>query len=100
MEIGVTLFVVAILIIAIWLIIEVKRFKHKALAVFLIAMILFTYFGFTATLKGKDIDLKTISGLTTATRLYFAWLGSIFGNLKRITTNAIQMNWKSNETIG
>jgi len=100
MKIGVTLFVIGILIIAIWLIIEVKRFKHKALAVFLIALILFTYFSFTATLKGKDLDLKTISGLTTATKLYFTWLGSMFGNLKTITTNAIKMNWKSNETIG
>jgi len=64
------------------------------------ALILFTYFSFTATLKGKDLDLKTISGLTTATKLYFTWLGSMFGNLKTITTNAIKMNWKSNETIG
>jgi len=100
MKIGVTLFVIGILIIAIWLIIEVKRFKHKALAVFLIALILFTYFSFTATLKGKDLDLKTISGLTTATKLYFTWLGSMFVNLKTITTNEIKMNWKSNETIG
>lgn len=99
MGIGITLFVVIALILAIWIFIEVRRFRHKALAIFLIVLILFTYLSFTSVIKEKDIDFKTITGLTTATRLYFSWLGSIFGNLKTITTNAIRMNWKDNTTI-
>ena len=101
MAIGLTLFIIAILIIAIWVIIEFKRFRHKLLALFLIALILFTYLSFTAVLKGKDIDFKTVPGITEAGRLYFSWLGSIFGNLKSITTNAVKMDWDSaNETKG
>ncbi len=96
MEVGITLFVVAILIIAIWVIIEMKRFRHKLFAIFLIVLILFTYISFTVTLKGKDIDFTSISGLTTATKLYFAWIGSVFGNLKTITTNAVKMEWSTN----
>ena len=99
MEVGLTLFIVAILIIAVWVIIEMKRFRHKLLAIFLIALILFTYISFSVTLKGKDIDYKSISGLTSATKLYFSWLGSIFTNIKTITTNAINMKWGSNITI-
>ncbi len=99
MAVGVTLLVVAILIIAIWIIIEVKRFKHKLFAIFLIILILFTYLSFTSVLKGKDINLKSIEGLQEASSLYLSWLGSIFGNLKSITTHAIDMDWKSiNET--
>ena len=98
MEVGLTLFVIAILIIAVWVIIEMKRFRHKLLAIFLIALILFTYVSFSVTLKGKDIDYKTLSGLSSATKLYFSWLGSIFVNVKTITTNAIDMTWKSNST--
>jgi len=95
MVIGTTLFVVAILIVAIWVVIEIKRFKHKIFAIFLIALILFTYFSFTAVIKKNPVDLKTVPGMIDASKLYFSWLGSVFGNLKSITINAIKMDWKS-----
>lgn len=99
MAIGVTLLVIAVLLIAIWVIFEVKRFRHKLFAIFLIVLILFTYLSFTAVLKGKDVDIKTVSGLKEAGSLYVSWLGSIFGNLRSITTHAVDMDWKHiNET--
>jgi len=98
MAIGITFFIVAALIIAIWLLIEVKRFKHKIFAIFLICLILFTYLSFSYTLSGQDINLKTIPGLTEAGKLYFVWLGSMFNNLKVVTANVIDMNWKGNVT--
>ena len=99
MAIGVTLLVIAVLLIAIWVIFEVKRFRHKLFAIFLIALILFTYLSFTAVLKGEDLDIKTVSGLKEAGSLYVSWLGSIFGNLRSITTHAVDMDWKHiNET--
>jgi len=99
MAIGVTLLVIAVLLIAIWVIFEVKRFRHKLFAIFLIVLILFTYLSFTAVLKGKDVDIKTVLGLKEAGSLYVSWLGSIFGNLRSITTHAVDMDWKRvNET--
>jgi len=99
MVIGTTLLVVAVLIISIWVIIEIKRFKHKLFAIFLIILILFTYFSFIAVIKGENIDFKSAAGLKEAGQLYVSWLGSIFGNLKAITTHAIDMDWKHiNET--
>ena len=99
---GIPLLIVGGLIIAIWAIIEVKRFKHKVFAMLLIILIIFTYTSFTVTLKGNSIgpeDLKTMSGIVSASKLYLSWLSSIFGNLKLITLNAIKMDWKGNETI-
>jgi len=95
MVIGTTLFVIAILIVAIWVVIEIKRFRHKVFAIFLIALILFTYLSFTVVIKKHDVDLKTVPGMVEASKLYFSWLGSVFGNLKSITTHAIKMDWKS-----
>ena len=46
MELGVTVFVVAILIIAIWVVVEMKRMRHKILAIFLIGLVLFSYLSF------------------------------------------------------
>lgn len=100
MVIGITLFVIIVLIITIWVFIELKRFRHKIFAIFLICLVLFLYLSFNAVFKGKEINLKNIPGITAATKIYFSWLGSIFGNLKTITANAIQMDWKGNQTIG
>ena len=96
MVIGTTLFIVGILVVAIWVIIEIKRFKHKIFAVFLIALIIFAYLSFAVVLKDKDIDYKTIPGVVEASKIYYSWLGSMFVNFKTITTNAIHMDWKPN----
>ncbi len=97
-EFGLTLFIVAVLIIAIWVIVEIKRLRHKVFAIFLIALILFTYISFSVTVKGQDIDFKTIPGAITATKLYVSWLVSVFNNLKSMTAQAISMDWISNKT--
>ena len=100
MVVGITLFIVAILIAAVWIIIEIKRLRHKLFAIFLIALILFTYLSFSITLSGKDIDLSTVPGWVSAAKIYFSWLGSIFGNLKSITAQAISLDWVGNNSTG
>ena len=94
MVISTTLIIVAILVIAVWLIIEFQRFRHKILAIVLVLLIIFTYVSFSVVLKGKGIDFKTPEGLKDAGELYLSWLGSIFKNFKTITSNAIDMDWK------
>lgn len=93
------LILVVVLIVAIWLIIEFKRFRHKILAVFLILLIIFTYFSFTAVIKGKDLDLKSADGLKEAGRLYLIWIGHAFKNVKVVTSNVVNMDWKGNEDL-
>jgi hypothetical protein len=90
---GIIVLIVAVL--AIWVLIELKRIKHKVFAIFLIGLIIFTYFTFITIVKKNDLDLKTISGLTQATKIYATWLSSAFVNVKTITTNAIKMDWTS-----
>lgn len=95
MEIGVTLFVVAVLVLFIWVFIELKRFKHKIFAMVLIALILFSYLSFSVVLRNEDINYKSIEGLTKATKIYFSWLGTVFGNLKSVTSYAVKQDWKT-----
>jgi hypothetical protein len=92
------LILVIVLIIVIWLIIEFKRFRHKMLAVFLVLLILFTYFSFSAAIRGKGLDLKTFDGVKEAGKMYFLWLGNAFKNVKVVTSNAINMSWGVNDT--
>ncbi len=99
MVIGSTFLVVCFLVIGIWILVEVKRLKHKVFAVFLIGLILFSYFSFATIFKDSDINFKSADGLIEAGRIYFSWLTSLFVNFKTITINAIKMNWGLNESI-
>ncbi len=98
MEIGVVLFIIGILTIAVWIIFALGRMKHRFLTFFLIALILFSFISFNMVFKGKDISVKNISDLGNLVKIYFSWLGGIFSNIKTITTQAIKMNWESNKT--
>lgn len=98
MAFGGMLFVVIALIAVVWMFIELKRFRHKFFAVFLVILILFTYLSFTIVLKGQNVDWKTPSGMYEAGKLYFVWLGSLFTNAKSITGHAVNLDWSSNET--
>lgn len=100
MGIGVTLFVLSVLVIAIWVFIEIKRLKHKLFAIFLILMLLFFYFTGAFVLKDQNIDLKSVPGIMTASKLYFSWLFSLGSNFQSMTTHAVSLNWdtKTNST--
>jgi len=93
MAISTTFFIVAIVIVAIWLLIEAKRLKHKLWAFFLIGLILFTYISFTVSLKNHEIDLTSVGGVIDAGKLYMAWLGGMFNNAKAVTAYASKQNW-------
>ena len=98
MVIGATFFIIAVLVISIWVIIEMKRMKHKIFAIVLIALILFSYLSATIIFREHDVDFKTAPGVIDAGKIYFSWLSSVFVNFKTITTNAIHMEWGSNKT--
>ena len=92
------MFIVAVLIVLIWVVVEVKRMKHKVFAIVLIALILLTYFSFSSVFRGKDVDLRSIPGIVEAGKIYLSWLGGIFSNFRTLTGNVVDMNWKSNIT--
>jgi len=98
-EIGGTLFTILIIIIAVWLVIEVVKMRHKVIAVLLIGLVLFTYFSFTGVIDNNDIELDSISDFIKAGKLYFNWLGTIFHNVKTVTSYAIGLDWLGNNSI-
>jgi len=99
MNIATSLLIAIALIAVIWIFVELKRFKHKMLAVLLIGLVITVYFSFTFVIKDQNINFKTVEGIKTATGIYFSWIGSLFTNFKTITSNAINLEWKvNNET--
>jgi len=92
---GVIILLLAVL--GIWILIEVKRMRHKLFAIFLIVLILVTYLSVSNIIKKNDIDIKTADGFAKTTKIYFSWLGSAFLNMKSITTNAVKMDWSEGQ---
>lgn len=98
MAIGSGLLIVAVIFIALWLFIEMSHIKHKIFLFLLIALLLFTYFSAYYVIKEQNIDLSTSEGLIDASKIYFSWLGGMFENVKILTSNAVNLDWKKNET--
>jgi len=91
---GTGILIISAIIIAIWVLIEVKRFKHKIFAIFLMVAIVFLYFGAFAVFQDREVDFGSVSGIMDATKVYFSWLVNIFGNFKTLTVGAVQLDWK------
>lgn len=98
MDLSVTLIGIVLIIAAIWAVLELKRFKHRALAIFLIVILLFTYFSFTVVFKDKKLDLSSMDGIKEAGGIYYSWVSSVFLNVKSLSSNAVKMNWGVNNT--
>jgi uncharacterized membrane protein YphA (DoxX/SURF4 family) len=98
MVLGLPLVIIAILIVGIWLLFGFKRMKHKLFAIFLIALLLFSFFTFNAAFSGKAISINSTSDLGKIFKVYFSWIGNIFVNMKSITANAVKMDWQGNNS--
>jgi len=98
MVLGTSFFIMAALVGGIWVLVEIKRLKHKIFAIILIGLIIFSYLSASVIFKEQNIDFKSASSLMQASKIYFSWLGSVFSNLKHVTTNTIKMDWGLNKT--
>ncbi|MCK9595776.1 hypothetical protein M0R19_01165 [Candidatus Pacearchaeota archaeon] len=99
MQVNITFLIIAILIVAIWVIFILKRVQHKFITLFLIALLLFSFVSFTMVFRGKDISIKSASDVGKLAGAYFSWLGHAFSNLKVITSQVIKMDWETNKTV-
>jgi len=98
MSIGIIVIILIALIVMIWAIMEAKRLRKRLLAIFLIGLVLFAAFTIFFAFKGKQADLKSFSGITDAVKVYFSWYKIFFSNMRTLTGNVVNMNWKGNST--
>jgi len=82
------------LIILAFLFLRVKHMKHKVFLVLVIVALLFFYGTGYKVLSGQDINWRSVKGVEKGARIYVAWLGGVFGNVRSLTANAIKMDWK------
>lgn len=98
MQFWVIFIIIGVVVALIWIFSKWNGLKSKLLAVFIITLVLLALFSFIVVFKDRNISIKNLSDLKGAAQLYFAWLVNAFSNVKTITTQTINMDWKGNQT--
>jgi uncharacterized membrane protein len=98
MDLGMIILVIAVIVVAGLIFFRMKETKHKLFTIFFVILILFILVSFSIVYGGKDISIKNMSDVGKVVNLYFSWIGNVFGNLKILTTNAVNLDWQGNKT--
>jgi hypothetical protein len=98
MDIGFILLIGIVVAIMIYIGIGIKSHQHKGIAILLIIFLLLAVFAFNATFSGREVQIRTVSDAVDAVKLYFSWFGMLFENIKLVTTQAIKIEWDTNNT--
>ncbi len=85
------LIIIAIVIVLMFL--KFRHVKHRTFAIIIILLLAFFYVSYTKVMATQNLDLKSLSGIDNAARLYFSWLYSAGINVKALAGNAIHMDW-------
>lgn len=80
-------------VLAIYFILKLSHLKYKVSLTFLIGFLLFLILTFVKVISNNSIELSSPTGIFSAVKLYFSWLGHVFSNIKVITGNMIKMDW-------
>jgi len=77
---------------------QLAHMKHRFSILFFVILAAIFIITFVKVVNANSIDLKSPSGIFSGVKLYFSWLGHLFGNLKVITGNMLRMEWFGNIT--
>lgn len=97
MSISKTIVIAGAVIAGLWFLFSFKRIWPKLLAVFIVFLILFGYWGFVSSVKGKGIDFGTKEGWKVAGQSYLIWAEGIFGEIKTLSGSVIKSNKKNSD---
>ncbi|MDP1729294.1 MAG: hypothetical protein Q8L27_03775 [archaeon] len=90
----VLIFIVVLVVIS--KLVHFNAMRHKILIIAIVFFIFIFVITFLNVVNSSSVNLKTASGLFQAGKVYFSWMGHLFGNVKVLTGNAVRMDWFGN----
>jgi hypothetical protein len=87
--------IIIILIVVGVLAIKMNHLKHRAFIVVLVVFGLFFYISLTFVATQNNLSMNNYDGFIKTIQVYFVWLGNGFQNIKVLTGNAINLDWKA-----
>jgi len=85
--------IIGVLIIMVLVVLRLRYISHKTTIVTLLILSLLFYVSFSRVIADEGINLKSLSGLDKAGKIYIGWVVKSFDNLKKVTGEAIKMDW-------
>jgi len=95
---GIFWLVVLVAILGVLFVAKLSHLKHRLSITGLILFLLFVYITFVVIADNNSVDIGSFKGFFTGIKVYFSWLGHIFGNVRTITGNVVRMDWITNST--
>ena len=90
---------ILLIIIVLYIFVKTTGFQYSRTWTFVIGLLLlFFLVTFAYVVKNYGGDVSSFTGVSSALKTYFAWLGSFFKNIKSITGNVINADWGGNVT--
>jgi len=86
------------IIVLIFIFSKILGIKQNIFTFIIVALVLFSFLSLVLAFNGKDISMNSFGDLKDAGAVYFSWLSNAFSNVKIITTEAIKMDWQTNNT--
>lgn len=89
-----------ILLIVIFLAFKMNAFRTKLAYLFIIMGVFFLLLTGYIIFSGKQINLTTVDGISSALKTYVSWLGTAGSNIVKVGGYAVKQDWKEkgNET--
>ena len=95
-----TWFLIGVLIIVLLVVFKFKEIRHKFGLIIISLIFIFLIFSFAQVYKTHKADLSTFDGALEVGKVYFSWLGSLFGNVGKVSSYVVHQEWGLNITNG
>lgn len=90
---GISWWIIIAFVVVFLLLLKFRHMRHRAFVIVVILLIFFFYLTASTLFAGTDVDLKTVTGMVTAGKIYGQWLGHAVGNARTVLGNAVKMDW-------
>ena len=89
----VTWVLIGIFLVVLMMVFKAKEVRHKLGFVVVASIVLFLVFSFYQVYTTQKLDFTSLDGVVNAGKLYASWLGTMFGNVAKVSNYAIQQDW-------
>jgi hypothetical protein len=95
----ISFFIIAgFLLLIIYIAIKEDDFKRRIGHLLMIVGVCFLLFTGYMIFSGKEINFTSIGGISNAAKTYFSWFSIAGKNIARVTSYALNQEWKADET--
>ena len=94
----VSFWLIAVLVVlVVFLAFKMNNFRTKAAYIFIFLGVSFLFLTGFLIFSGKEVNLTTVEGVTSAIKTYVSWLGNAGSNIIKISSYVLKQEWKEDD---